>query len=58
MMINDPEMVAAHLTAAIVHSRVVGDRSSMNKVVTVEETIETYLECLEELRKPHKRNGA
>ena len=49
MQITNPEMVAAHLTAAIVHSRVVGDRSTMNKTITVKETVTTYLECLKEL---------
>lgn len=48
-MVKDPEIVAAHLTAAIVQSRVVGDRSTMTKTITVEETVATYNDCLKEL---------
>jgi hypothetical protein len=58
MKVNNPEMVAAHLTAAIVHGRISGDRSTMNKTVTVKETVETYLECLEELKQSQKRDDS
>ena len=50
------ETVAAHLTAAILQSRVNADRSNIaTKAPTVKDSVELYRQCLEELQRLYKK---